>query len=176
MASSSDGKSKKTRAEQQKRRRARRRKRQGRKLMRDALSMTAANAEEIQHLDPIHALQFVLNRTYAWLQIAIAEVDKLPEDEFWRDSPMGRIENEWVRLEADLRKDVAYLSARMLELDMEDRRAQAVELIAGTIAPVLEGVLDDLDLTKKQQARAKKVVGKHLKLLEGDGSESDAES
>jgi hypothetical protein len=150
-----------------------------RRLLKDVLRATAANAEDQGTIDPVYALQVVLDRTYSWLTYAADRVERLDEKKLWRNTTgVGRIPHEWIRLERDLRAELAYLSARMLDLDIEDRKAQAAEIVATAIAPVLEGVLSDLKLTSKQRAQAKKVVANRLRLLEGppklrDVSEAD---
>jgi N12 class adenine-specific DNA methylase len=144
------------------------RKRAQRKLLGEAISKTIAEAPDQGRTDPVEALQIVLDRTYSWLVYVAKKTGELPEEDLWRKTKgVGKIPNEWVRLERDLRNELAYLSARMLDRDIETRWAQAAEIVATAIAPVLEGILSDLKLTKKQRARAKRVVQSHLQMIEG---------
>lgn len=155
-------------ARRKKRKETETRKRGQRKLLGEALSQTIAEAEVNGPVDPVVAIQHVLDRTYSWLVYSADRAGKLPEDKLWRKTNGGnRIPNEWIRLERDLRSEVSYLAGRMLDLDIEDRKAQAAEIVATALAPVLAGVIRDLKLTQKQEARAKKVVAKHLRVLEG---------
>lgn len=41
-------------------------------------------------------------------------VDKLAEDDMWRDTMVGRIPNEWIRLRDDYRQQVAALAGSMV--------------------------------------------------------------
>lgn len=154
---------------QTKKQKAARRKRRNeqRKLLREARAITGLTAEDLGRIDPVQAIQATLDRSYAQLVVAATEADNLPADELWRDTMVGRIPNEWIRLEGELRKEVQNIAGKMLQLDIDDRKAHAAELIAAAMAPVLEGVFKDLKLSDKQKARARESLGNHLRLLEG---------
>jgi len=149
-------------------RRTKRRKNANRRLLGEAIEKTRQEAPDQGPMDPVTALGIVLDRTYSWLVYVQARTEKLPEERFWRKTKTGvRLPNEWIRLERDLRSELTYLSARMLDLDIEDRKAQAAEIVAQIFAPVIGGILKDLQLTKKQRAKVKGIVARHLALVEG---------
>lgn len=148
-----------------------RRRNENRKLLHNAKRITGMTAEqlEIGHVDPVDAIQQVLDRTYAQLVVASREADNVPSTELWRDTMVGRLPNEWVRLEEDLRTQVQQIAGKMLHLNIEDRKAHASELIAAAIAPVLSAIIKDLKLTPEQKKKAPEIVRGHLQLLEGGG-------
>lgn len=147
--------------------RQRRRRNEQRKLLREARRITGMTAVDLGRIDPVDAIQGVLDRAYAQLVVASTEVDNLEASELWRDTMVGRVPNEWIRLETELRREVGNVARSMLQLDIDDRKAHAAELIAAAIAPVLEGVFKDLKLTDKQKLKAKESVATHLRVLEG---------
>lgn len=145
-----------------------------RKLLRDARERVMLEAVPAYGADPVEALQEVLEGALAQLRVARERSGKLTEQELWRDTMVGKIPNEWIRLEADLRQEVAHLAGRMIGLDIAGRNAAAAEAIAEVMVPLLDGIFADLRLTPKQRERAPEVVAGRLKLLEGGaGQEGD---
>ena len=136
-----------------------------RALLKDALRKSAIEAPDMQAV-PDEALQAVLDRTYSMLAFAMKKVDRLNGTELWRNTREGRVPNEWIRLEQDLRAEVAYISGRMIDLNIEGRKANAAELMASAIAPVLKRILSELELTDEQRKAAPRIVRQHLTLLE----------
>jgi hypothetical protein len=125
-------------------------------------------------IEPADAIQFVLDRAVHMLKNAVEGVSQLEPDEIWRDTMVGRIPNEWIRLEEDLRKEVTQIAGRMLQLDIDGRRADAAEAVAVLLAPILEHIFKELKLTKKQKELAPSAVHSGMKLLEGGRIEADA--
>lgn len=54
-----------------------------------------------------------------------------------------------------------------LNAGVQERQVQLAEKMGELIAPVLAGILEDLDLTPKQRKSAPEVIGRHLRVLEG---------
>lgn len=142
-----------------------------RKMLRKARDLALVTGDVEANIDPADAFQYVLDRAFHMLQNASEGVSDLKADEIWRDTMVGRIPNEWIRLETDLRQEVFALSSKMISLGIDDRKARASEIMAAVLAPVLKGILDDLQLNKTQQAKAQEVIGRHLRVLEGGPSE-----
>jgi hypothetical protein len=129
-----------------------------RKLLRKVRNEALTRGESEPDIQPDDALQYVLDRAVHMLKNAIKGVESLKADEVWRDTQMGRIPNEWIRLEEDLRKEVSDHAGRMIALDIEGRCANAAEALSMVLAPVLDHILSDLGLTKAQKARTPAVV------------------
>jgi hypothetical protein len=162
----------KKRGAQQRRRKKRRN--ENRKLLREVNRVAAMEAVVERDVDPADALQDVLDAAVARLHVAMAHANELDEDEVFRDTMMGKIPNEWLRLEKDLRSEVAVLAGRMIGLNIAGRQANAAEALATAIAPVLSGVFDGLGLTAAQKRKAPELVREHLQLIEGRGYEKEA--
>lgn len=158
-------------AEQKRKQQKLRKKRrnENRRLLATARALTGMTAEQLQlgSINPIDAIQQVLDRGYAELVVASREVDNLKADEIWRDTMVGRIPNEWIRLQEDLKREVSTVAGKMLHLDVESRKAGAAELMAGALAPVLGEIFKKLQLTEAQKAKAPDIVRHELQLLEG---------
>lgn len=119
---------------------------------------------------PEDAMQYTLDVATSMLKHAVEARATLRPDELWRDTMVGRIPNEWIRLEQDLRKEVYQIAGRMLQLDIDGRRANAAEAVAMLIAPVMDHIFKELHLTSKQKKAAPQAVHSGMKLLEGGGS------
>lgn len=137
-----------------------------RKALRDARNLALLTGTPEENIDPHNAMQFILDRATHMLTNAIAGVENLQPDEVWRETMVGKIPNEWIRLEEDLRKEVWAIAGKMISLGIDDRKARAAEIMAQILAPVLAGILKDLALTPEQEERAPEVVEAHLKVLE----------
>ena len=138
-----------------------------RKALREARAIALTTGTPEENIDPGNAMQFILDRATHMLTQAIIGVEDLNPDEVWVDTMVGKIPNEWIRLEEDLRKEVWGIAGKMITLNIDDRKARAAEIMASILAPVLKGILDDLKLNATQQKRAPEVIEAHLKVLEG---------
>jgi len=139
-----------------------------RKALREARALALTTGTPEENIDPGNAMQFILDRATHMLTQAIIGVEDLKPDEVWVDTMVGRIPNEWIRLEEDLRKEVWMIAGKMINLNIDDRKARAAEIMASVMAPVLKGILDDLVLTEEQKERAPEIVQAHLNVLEGE--------
>jgi len=137
-----------------------------RKALRKARNLSLVRGEVEPDIDPSEAMQYVLDRAVHMLRNAVDGVADLKPDEVWVDTMVGRIPNEWIRLEEDLRKEVAQIAARMIDLDLEGRRVALAEAMATLLVPVFDHIFKELKLTKAQRALAPKVVKSGLALLE----------
>lgn len=137
-----------------------------RKALRAARNLALVTGEVEEGIDPSEAMQLVLDRSVHMLRNAIQGVSDLKGDEIWRDTMVGRIPNEWIRLEEDLRKEVSQIAARMIDLDLEGRKVALTEAMAMVLVPVFDHIFKELKLTKAQKAKAPDVVRAGLQLLE----------
>lgn len=138
-----------------------------RKALKEARNIALTTGTPEENIDPGNAMQFILDRATHMLTQAVLGVENLEPDEVWVDTMVGRIPNEWIRLEEDLRKEVWMIAGKMITLNIDDRKARAAEIMASILAPVLKGILDDLALNEAQQEKAPAVIEAHLKVLEG---------
>jgi hypothetical protein len=70
-----------------------------------------------------------------------------------------------LRLYQEERKHLVTVCAAALRAGIEERRVKLAEQQGALVAQVIRAVLNDLELTREQQARVPDVVPKHLRLL-----------
>lgn len=78
-----------------------------------AVTVTRRSAPRIE-ANPVDVLQETLDGMVSDLRFTQKMVDSLPEDQIWRDTMMGRIPNEWIRLRDEYRDRTAALSGSMI--------------------------------------------------------------
>lgn len=124
-------------------------------------------------IEPHEALIWEVERTaghVAFLDADIAALDLkesgLEPDEF--DIRMRRAQT----LYAAERRHLVNVCTAALAAGVEERRVRVAERTGAAVAKLLEAVLSDLDLSKKQKAKAPAVVRKHLSVLEGGQAEA----
>lgn len=85
--------------------------------------------------------------------------------------------NKWAKLETEYRKEIVRIAEMMEKLGLAERQVRVAERVAGTIAPLLEGLEQDLQLTPDQTALLPAVIHTRLLKMEGQVSrEQDRES
>lgn len=77
----------------------------------------------------------------------------------------------WLSLYQDERAHLVSVAAACVKAGVSEAQVRLAEALGSRIATLLDGVLAGLNLTKKQQELAPKLVGQHLALLEGTAVE-----
>lgn len=81
----------------------------------------------------------------------------------------------WIRIRQEAIDRLARYCKMALAADVDARLIKVAEGMATVLVPVLQGILEDLQLSKEQQERAPKVLSKHLLTLEAGTVNSTAE-
>lgn len=81
----------------------------------------------------------------------------------------------WIRIRQECIDRLARYCKMALSADVDERLVRMAEGMAGVLVPVLQGILDDLQLTEDQQAKAPAIVKQRLLTLEAPAVESTAE-
>jgi hypothetical protein len=111
--------------------------------------------------DPVEALQEVLDGLVADLRFTQKQVDRLPEDQLWRDTMVGRIPNEWIRLRDDYRQGVAALAGSMIARGIAEKAVNVKAAQAALMATMVKEALRRAGLPQSAIAR----VGDELRQL-----------
>lgn len=84
---------------------------------------TTANRRSAARIDaqPVDVVQETLDGMVADLRFAQKMVDGLPEEAMWRDTMVGRIPNEWIRLRNEYRDRTAHFAGRMIERGIAEK-------------------------------------------------------
>lgn len=117
-------------------------------------------------VDPVTALQEVLDGAVADLRASQARVNDLEESVLWRDTMVGKIPNEWIRIRNDLRNEVERIANNMVRNGIADRAVQVSEAMAAMLVPVFTEMMLQLDLTPEQKALVPSVIEGALLPLE----------
>jgi hypothetical protein len=72
----------------------------------------------------------------------------------------------WIQARVHAIDRLARYSKMALDAGVAERMVKLAERMGDLIAPLLQGVLEDINLTPDQQSRAPEIVGRHLRLLE----------
>lgn len=125
-----------------------------------AVTSTRRSARRLD-VEPADVLQETLDGMVQDLRFAQRMVDTLPEDQLWRNTMVGRIPNEWIRLRDTYRDKVAYLAGRMIERGIAEKavnvRAAQAALMATMVKEALLRAGADPGLVAK--------VGRELRAL-----------
>lgn len=78
-------------------------------------------------MDPVQALQEVLDGSVRELREAQHRVNLLEEHELWRETMIGRIPNEWIRLRDDYRSAVERIANACVRNGLAERAVAVSE-------------------------------------------------
>jgi hypothetical protein len=107
--------------------------------MREARATTAAR-RSADRLDanPVDVIQETLDGLVQDLRFTQRMVDTLPESELWRDTMVGRIPNEWVRLRDDYRQQAAHLAGSMVARGIAEKAVNVRAAQAALMATMVK--------------------------------------
>lgn len=122
-------------------------------------------------IEPHEALIWEVERTaghVAYLDAEIAGLDwkEAEAQGMERDEFEIKVRQANVLYQAE-RRHLVQVCQAALAAGVEERRVKVAERTGLAIVKLLDGVLADLGLSKKQKERAPKVIRQHLTLLEG---------
>lgn len=95
------------------------------------------------HLDinAVDVIQETLDGLVADLRLTQKMVDRLPEEELWRDTMVGKLPNEWIRLRDEYRDKVASLAGRMVERGIAEKSVNVRAAQAALMATMVKEAL-----------------------------------
>jgi hypothetical protein len=100
----------------------------------------------------------------AYLAAKVAQADLDAKD---TGEPLTARVRALRELYAHERRHLTQVCQVALHAGVEERAVRVAERWGDELANVLSAILEDLQLTKEQQARAPDVVGRHLRVMEG---------
>lgn len=107
-------------------------------------SATRLNAQ------PADALQECIDGLVADIRLAQKMVDRLPESELWRDTMVGKIPHEWIRLRDDYRSQLSHLAMAMEAKGIAERRVRVDEARAVLMAQMVRTAAERAGLNGNQ--------------------------
>lgn len=122
-------------------------------------------------MDPIDALQECLDGAVSMLRWAGVKAAKVPDDKVMVMTAFGPIPNQYVRLEQDMRKEVAGLAARMVDLDIADRSVRLQEAKAMLIVQAIQAAARKAGIPRDQIKLLGPALRDELLTIEGTARE-----
>jgi hypothetical protein len=126
-------------------------------------------------INPIDALMWCIKLTAGEVEFCTQQMELLEEEEWMESTIIGKQLHLWAKERQNAVDRLAKFSKDAISLGIAERAVRVAEMYGHSIAKLLKGVLDDLELSKDQIERAPHVVRKHLALLEGSRPLTDEE-
>lgn len=143
-----------------------------RKLLHAARTEAARQSAGVRlDIDPIDALQECLDGAVAMLRWAGQKADKVPADKVMLTGPFGGYPNEFVRLEQDMRKEVAGLAARMVDLEIADRSVAIQEAKAILLVQAIQAAARKAGISRDKVKLLGPALREELAVIEGNARE-----
>lgn len=131
---------------------------------------------EADEMDPSEALLWCVSlaaQEVRWINSHIATVSEpthmMPmQGTMSKDGPAFFMEDFdlWIKARQSAVDRLARYSKMALDAGVAERMVKMAEKMGDLIAPLLQGILNELNLSPAQQRAAPEIVGTHLKLLE----------
>jgi hypothetical protein len=101
---------------------------------------SVADRRSAQRLDvnPVDAIQEVLDGLTADLRLTQKMVDTLPENQLWRDTMVGKLPNEWIRLRDEYRDRTAALAGSMVARGIAEKAVNVSAARAALMATMVK--------------------------------------
>ena len=127
----------------------------------------AARAAAPLGADPAEALQEVLDLHVAELRYAQAKVDALPDNELWRDTMVGRIPNEWIRLRDEKAAAVQTTANNILRAGIADRAVRVQEAQLLLVVTAIHRAAERAGLSRTDVRKLGSALREELPAIEG---------
>lgn len=118
------------------------------------------------NINPIDALQEVLDRAVALLRHYADEADNLAEDKLLVDTAFGRMPHHWVRLEQDARAEVERIAGGMVRNGIADRAVKVQEAKAILMVQAIVAAAEEVGIPRAQVRALGPAVRQRLLALE----------
>jgi hypothetical protein len=118
-------------------------------------------------INPIDALMWCIRLTAGEVEFCTEQMELLEKDEWLEHTILGKQLHIWAKERQNAVDRLAKFSSQAISLGIAERAVRVAEMYGQSIAKLVRGILDDLELSKEQAERAPHIVRKHLILLEG---------
>lgn len=114
---------------------------------------------------PGQAILGVLQLAAGQLAYCTAMVGGLSEEQMFEMTDAGAVPNRWVRLQLNIMDRLAKYSRAAADMGIQERQMQLAEEQTRMVGSLLEAVMDDLKLTKKQRKEVGPSIRRNLPAL-----------
>lgn len=126
-------------------------------------------------INPIDALMWCIRLTAGEVEFCTEQMELLEKDEWIEHTIIGKQLHMWAKERQNAVDRLAKFSSQAISLGIAERAVRVAEMYGQSIAKLVRGILDDLELTPDQQKRVPHIVRKHLILMEGSRPLTDEE-
>lgn len=138
-----------------------------RKRLREAKATTVARRSSTRlDVNPVDVIQETLDGLVGDLRFTQRMCDQLEEPELWRDTMVGRIPNEWIRLRDDYRSQAAALAGSMVARGIAEKAVNVRAAQAALMATMVKEAMRRAGLPQE----AIRAVGEELRGLAEEAS------
>jgi hypothetical protein len=117
-------------------------------------------------MNPVDAMIWCIRITAGEVEWLTERISTVEEKNWIEDTVIGKQVHLWVRERKEAQQRLFKFSREAIALGLAERAVKMAEMYGETLAKLLNGVLTDLQLSKKQRALAPTVIRKHLSLME----------
>jgi hypothetical protein len=133
-----------------------------------------AESQVLPAVNPAEALRGLLGRITMQLQHASKRVDELREDELSVMTAFGPVDNEWIRVEARLRQELASLCINMERVGLAERLVNIAEARARLIERALVDAAAEAGIPRSKLKAIGPAFRRNLTALQGGGEGGSA--
>jgi len=133
----------------------------------------AIKAEAVQFMgapidiNPLDAIIWCIKITAGEIQFLSEQIAEVAEVNWVENTMVGKQMHIFQRARADAQDRLVRYSKEAISLGLAERAVRLAEQFGTTIATLLKGIYNDIELTAAQRKRWPIIVRKHLILLEG---------
>lgn len=117
-------------------------------------------------INPVEAMMWCIRITAGEVEWFTEQLHEIESTDWYEDTALGRQLHVLARARGDAINRLAKYSKDAIGLGIAERAVRIAELYGTSIAKLMKGVLEDLELTPKQRDAAPAIIRKHLILLE----------
>lgn len=118
-------------------------------------------------INPIDAIMWCIRLTAGEVEFCTEQMQALEETDWIEHTIIGKQLHMWAKERQNAVDRLAKHSKDAIALGIAERAVRVAEMYGHSIAKLVRGILEDLELTNEQLERAPHIVRKHLVLLEG---------
>jgi hypothetical protein len=137
--------------------------RNGKKVLAEAHTFYGA-PKDINPMEAIIWMIKIAAGEVQWLSDKIAEVSR---QDWIEETVVGRQVHLWVRERQNAMDRLARYAKWAIDAGIAERQVRVMEVYGESIARMLRGILNELELTAEQRDRAPDIVRRHLIAIEG---------
>lgn len=117
-------------------------------------------------IDPVAALMWCIRISAGEVEWFNTQLETVSEGSWYEETPIGKQMQILARGRAEAMNRLHRYSSDAIKLGIAERAVRMAEIYGTSIAKLLKGVLEDLQLTTKQKELAPQIIARHLILLE----------